>query len=266
MHSINLNKNIRLDLISDVKVLYNFYKKTVKGIRIEKAIVDNNNYRLIGKTKGEYTSLFFDDVTDYNNRNNLIDVLSNELKELLKKKDLLGKSSLIVGLGNNMSTPDSLGPKVIKNIITTRHISIVSSLDNNFSIVSKIEPGVFANTGIESFDIVKSLIKKIKPDFVIIIDSLCATTLDKVNKVIQFTDSGIDPGSGVNNHRKGFSKYSLGVDVISIGVPTVVNLHTIVKNISNNYLVTPKDIDFIIEELGIVISKSINNALHNLTK
>ena len=265
MHKVNLNNNVRLDLVSDVDADCNISKKTIKGIRIEKTVINNKNYRVVNKSKGEYISLFFDDITDYDIRKSLIEVLSLELKTLLNKKQLLGKHSLIVGLGNDMSTPDSLGPKVLKNIITTRHISVLSSLDNNYSVVSKIEPGVFANTGIESFDIVKSIIRKIKPDFVIIIDSLCSTTLDKVNRVIQFTDSGIDPGSGVNNHRKGFSKNSLGVDVISIGVPTVVNLYSIVKDVSNDYLVTPKDIDFVIEELGVVISKSINNALHNLT-
>ena len=266
MHRVKLDKNTRIDLISDINNEYDISKKVINGIRVEKVLINDKNYKIINKSMGDYISLFFDDITDYDIRNNLINVLSKELRELLNKKGLFGKSSLVVGLGNNMSTPDSLGPKVIKNIITTRHISIVSSLDKKYSIVSKVEPGVFANTGIESFDIIKSIIKNIKPDFVIIIDSLCSTTLDKVNKVIQFTDSGIDPGSGVNNHRKGFNKKTLGVDVISIGVPTVVNLHTIDTTISNDYLVTPKDIDFVIEELGVVISKSINNALHNLTK
>ena len=145
--------------------------------------------------------------------------------------------------------------------------------------MSKLAPGVFANTGIETFDIVKSLINTIKPKYLIVIDALSSKSLDKVNKVIQITDSGIDPGSGVGNNRKEISKNTLGIEVISIGVPTVVNLHTIIKDTlneyeldnvlkdkPNNYLVTPNEIDFVIEDISFIISKAINNALHNLTK
>ena len=278
MHKVDLsNKNIRLDLINDIDV-DNKTSEITDNNRIERIIIDSKKSKKYNKSSGEYISILFNDVTDSDSKNKLIKDLSKELKYLLNRKKLLNKSVLVVGLGNSYSTPDSLGPKVIKNIISTRHISLLSSLDNNYSIVSKISPGVFADTGIESFDIIKSITRTIKPDYIIVIDSLSSKSLNKVNKVIQITDSGIDPGSGVGNHRKEISKKTLKIPIIAIGVPTVVNLHTIVKdtleeyelekildNKSNDYMVTPKEIDFVIDQLSYVISKSINNVLHNLT-
>ena len=280
MHKVNLEKNnIRLDLINDIDVNNIETNVIDKSYKIERVIINGKNYKKYNKNKGEYISILFDDVTDKESKEKTISLLTCELKRLLEKKRLLNKSTLIIGLGNSYSTPDSLGPKVIKNIIPTRHISLIGELDNNYSIVSKLSPGVFADTGIESFDVIKGLIDRIHPDYVIVIDSLAAKSLNKVNKIIQITDSGIDPGSGVENHRKEISKKSLGIDVIAIGVPTVVNLHTIIKDTlyeyelksildkkSNNYMVTPKEIDFVIEQLSYIISKSINNVLHNLTK
>lgn len=280
MHRVDLNKNnIRMDLISDIEHDYSIEKYKFNNIIIEKTSVNKKNKKDINKSIGSYISIIFDDVTDSSIKEDLITCLSKELKNLLVKKNLFGKSLLIIGLGNKKSTPDSIGPKVIDNIIPTRHISIIDNLDKKYSVLSKISPGVFADTGIESFDIVKSIVNCIKPDYLIVIDSLSSKSLKKVNKVIQITDSGIDPGSGVGNHRKEISKKTLGIDVIAIGVPTVVNLNTIVKDIlfdydledilnnnHNNYLVTPKEIDFVIEQLAMVISKSINNVVHNLTK
>lgn len=279
MHKVDLkNINIRLDLISDIKVDKIDEIDTFGNIKVERVKLNSSNAKIIDKRKGEYISLFFDDITDSSSKSKISKVLSLEIKKLLTKKGLINKSSLIVGLGNNYSTPDSLGPKVIKNIITTRHLFINNKLDKNYSVVSKISPGVFADTGIESFDIIKSIVDRISPDYLIVIDSLSSQSLNKVNKVIQITDSGIDPGSGVGNNRKEISKKTIGVDVISIGVPTVVGLHTIIKDTlneydlenvlkdkSNNYMVTPKEIDFVVEQLSFVISKSINNALHKLT-
>ncbi len=280
MHEIDLNKIIdRCDLVNDINISNSKITYLKKKIRVEKINIDKNLSKLINKRSGKYISLLFEDVTDIDNRNNLVNVLTSELNELLNEKHLVGKSSLVVGLGNNLSTPDSLGPKTIDNIITTRHLFLTSKLDKNYSSVAKISPGVFASTGIESYDIIKGIIKEIHPNFLIIIDALSSTNIKNVNRIIQITDSGIDPGSGVGNERKELSKKSLGIETIAIGIPTVVNLHTIVrdllkdynvenvlKNDNNNYLVTPKEIDFVIEKLSFVLSKSINNALHKLTK
>ena len=279
MHKVNFDNNIRLDLISDTS--FNIKNKIINkdNIRIERTIVDSKLSKKIHKRKGLYCSIFFDDITDKDIKKIIIKNFSSELKNILTKKKLLGKKALIVGLGNNYSTPDSLGPKVIDNIIVTRHISLISNLDKNYSIVSKISPGVFANTGIETFDIIKGITDNIKPDYLIVIDSLLSTSINKLNKVIQITDSGIDPGSGVGNQRKEISNKTLGIDVIAIGVPTVVTLNTIVKDImyeynvdkilddnNNNFLVTPKEIDFVINDLSQVISKTINKTIHKLTK
>lgn len=279
MHKVNLEKyNTRLDLINDINYKSN-YKQRYKNILIERVEVNKYNESLYNKSVGDYISISFDDSTDSTNRTNIGFVLTKELKRLIKKKNLYKKPVLVVGLGNNYSTPDSLGPKVIKNIITTRHISLLSDLDKNYSVVSKISPGVFGDTGIETFDIIKGIVDYIKPKYLIVIDSLSSKSLNKVNKVIQITNSGIDPGSGVGNQRKEISYNTLGIDVISIGVPTVVNLHTIIKDTLNeydldsilkdkinNYMVTFKEIDFVIEQLSIIIAKSINDSLHNKTK
>ena len=279
MHRVNLeNNNTRLDLISDIEILKPF-KKKYDYVSVERVVINEDNKKIYNKSPGEYISISFDDSTDYKVKENISIILTKELKKIINKKKLNKKPVLIVGLGNNYSTPDSLGPKVIKNIITTRHISIISKLDKRYSVVSKISPDVFGNTGIETFDIIKGIVKMIKPKYLIVIDSLSSKSLDKVNKVIQLTDSGIDPGSGVGNQRKGISFNTLGIEVISIGVPTVVSLHTIIKDTlneynldevlsskTNNFMVTPKEIDFVIQELSLIIAKSINNALHNKTK
>ena len=280
MHNIDLNKKIdRCDLINEINNDYNKSFKEKNGIKIEKIILDKRMAKKINKKEGKYISIIFNDVTDFDNRESLIDVLTDELKLFLKEKNLLGSESMIVGLGNSMSTPDSLGPKTIDKIISTRHLFEIGDVDKRYSPVSKIAPGVFATTGIETFNIIKGLVKEIKPKFLIVIDSLCASNINNINKVIQITDSGIEPGSGVGNERREISKEKLGIDVIALGIPTVVNLHTIVKDFlsdydideilsrkGNNFMVTPKEIDFIIEKLSYVLSKSINNSLHNLTK
>lgn len=280
MHRIDLaNKNIRCDLIGDID-FKGQERINEKNIKIERIDLNAKDAKKINKTKGTYISIYFDDATDTDKRNDIIDVVSIELKNLLIEKKLLGKPSLIVGLGNPLSTPDSLGPKTIDNIIATRYLfELGDDVDKKYSSVAKISPLVFATTGIETFDILKGIIEQINPSFLIIIDALASTSIGKVNKVIQITDSGIDPGSGVGNQRKELTKKSLGVDIIAIGIPTVVNLHTIVKDIlndydiddilkqkDNNFMVTPKEIDFTIEKLSHILSKSINNAVHNMTK
>ena len=276
MHEIDLNdKNIRCDLISDIDINIKKDKEVIDNIIIEKINIRNNKY----VKNGRYISIFFDDITDTDNRKKVENILIKELKTLLLKNNLLYKKVLVVGLGNNLSTADSLGPKTIDNIIVTRHLYLLNNVDKNYSEVSKIAPSVFATTGIQTYDIVKGIIKRIKPDYIIVIDSLKSRNIKNINKVIQITDRGIDPGSGVGNQRKELSKKTLGIKVIAIGVPTVVNLHTIVKEFLNEYdidnilyekgndfLVTPKDIDFEIEKLSLLLSNAINKTIHKMTK
>ena len=139
------------------------------------------------------------------------------------------KKGLIVGLGNNKSTPDSLGPKTVDIIISTKHIyDLTGSLEEGFSIISKISPGVMGETGIETNDILEGIVEKTKPDYMIVIDALASDSIDRVTKTIQLTNTGINPGSGIGNLRKELKKKNFNIPVIAIGCPTVVDATTIV--------------------------------------
>jgi len=339
MREINMNKfSIRTDLISDVINVKNKQiiedVKIINGIKISNVLLGDEEAKLINKKKGTYSTIFFEDVTDKTNRENLTKVFSEHLKKiLLDEKIDITKEGLIIGLGNIKSTPDSLGPKVIEKIITTRHIkSLTGSLDNKYSVISSFCPGVMGITGIETGEVIKNITEFLKPDYIIAIDALASSTIDRVNKTIQITNTGIHPGSGVGNQRKELSKETLGVPVIAIGIPTVVDAVSIVYdtinymqkqisyNIKNNndrknkfipffkrnyldyegelsskekqellgligtlddeevrkllfevltpigynLMVTPKEIDFVIEKLVDVISTGINESIHNL--
>lgn len=301
----------------------------IENIKITEVILEEKND--LDKKKGKYITLEFDDITDSSNGERLSDVLTNTLKKLLKiKKDSFG---LVVGLGNDKSTPDSLGPLTVDNVIVTNHIYILDKLSDCYTRLSAINPGVMGETGIETSDIIESVVNKIKPDYLLIIDSLASKSLERLNKTIQITDTGIHPGSGIGNKRKEISYSTLGIPVIAIGVPTVVDAAVIVSNTINyiyknyefnkayeknpkskltfnnvnylnsdieenleekekllglvgtltqeelevfiyevlnpigfNFMVTPKEIDFIIKKLSIIISNSINMTVHSIDK
>jgi spore protease len=149
---------------------------------------------------------------------------------------------LIVGLGNWNVTPDALGPIVCENVIVTRHLFELEpeTVDKGYRPVSALAPGVMGITGIETSDIILGVVKKTNPDFVIVIDALASRSIERVNATIQISDSGIQPGSGVGNKRKELSKKTLGIPVIAIGVPTVVDAVTIASD----------TIDFLIKHFG----------------
>ena len=169
MHIVDLsNKDIRCDLISDLDINIFKEKEMIGNILVERTNVISSK---INKRKGKYTTIFFKDATDIDNREIIEQVFIKELKRIIND-NVLNKSILIVGLGNSLSTPDSLGPKTIDNIIPTRHLYLINKLDKNYSIVSKIAPGVFATTGIETFDIIKGTVKQTNPDYIFVIDAL----------------------------------------------------------------------------------------------
>ena len=236
--------------------------KKCKNTKITTITVNNSKY-----ISGEYITIEFKDIFDINLKNDI----TKCIKYLFKKNNIKDNSSvLVVGLGNEKSTPDSLGPLVVDNIIVTRHLEVIGI--NSKRIVSALKPGVTGVTGIETKDIIKSVVDKIKPDALIIIDSLKSGSIKRLNKTIQLTDTGIHPGSGVQNKREKIDKETLGIPIIAIGMPTVCDIKTIVKeitnkNIKNNMIITSKDIDFIIEKMSDLLSISINNALYdfNLT-
>ena len=272
-HEIDLSKyNLYTDLTIDkiennnTNIKLNTCK--YKGIKITNVYIDDISSKLINKDIGNYTTIEFKDITDSTNRNNISKVLCKELDKYvnINSNDLV----LVIGLGNIESTPDSLGPKVIDNIVVTNHIYELGLLDNKYTRVCTLTPGVYAKNGIETSIIIESIVDSIKPNLVIIIDSLASSSLNRLNKTIQITDTTISPGSGIGNNRKSINKYSLNTKVVSIGVPTVVSANTLVLELTNckkvkenNLVVTPTEIDFLIECLSKVISNSINKCLKN---
>lgn len=259
MHEIDLNKkDLSTDLILE-KQYKNLESKTTKykDIEIITTKYKNNNY----------TTIYFNDATDKDNYLNLEKVLIKELKKYINIKE--NDTILVVGLGNSKSTPDALGPSTIDDILVTRHLKLLNVLDKDYSVVSTFKPSVMGTTGIESIDLIKNIIKDIKATKVIAIDALKASKIERLVKTIQITDSGIHPGSGINNNRGEVSKNTMKTDVISIGIPTVVDIKTILESIleeeielDENLILTPTDIDYQIEKLSKLLSISINKTLH----
>lgn len=254
---------------------------TDDGLKVEEHTVDNIKItaievlneigeRAIKKPKGNYitietpTSLDGGALVD----KDLAKVVTDELNKIIPNG-----SALVCGIGNRSITPDALGPDCISHILATRHIGeeLAKSIGfDNLRSVTAISPGVLGQTGIETGEIIRAVIDKTKPDFVIAIDALASRKLSRLGKTIQIADTGIIPGGGVSNSRNELSKKTLGVPVISIGVPTVVDANTLVNDIAENeieyrgaseMIVTPKEIDLLIERSARLISHSINCAL-----
>lgn len=319
MSKIDLSRyNIRTDLIIERDNIIH-EEKNIDDITITTSNED-----------GHYVTLSFDDVTDSLSYDKVCKCLKEIISDILKLNNIdENDKCLVVGLGNRYSTPDSLGVKVLDDIVVTGHLFALEKVSPGYRNVSCFAPGVMANTGIESFKIIKSLIKEIKPDFIIAIDALASRNIERVNKTIQVTDTGIHPGSGIDNNRMEINSNTIGIPVIAIGVPTVVlsstivydTLEYLVKHISyikdnesinklsfkkSNYLnkiknrelnvqdkgnllglfgtlddnerhslisevldntdlnliVTPTEIDFLIDKISSLIAKSINSTLH----
>ncbi len=241
MHEVDLSKyKLRTDLITENISNYKQYQKEVeiyKNIKIETINLDDKTAKSINKKKGIYKTIYFEDATDEENFNTLLEASTKAIKDLINKIKIKDDySCLVVGLGNRKATPDALGPLTVDSIKITREIvELGFSLDNKYRIISSLVPGVMGTTGIETKEIIEGVIEKIKPDFLIVIDALAASNLERINKTIQLTDTGIHPGSGLLNNRHEISKETLGVPVIAIGIPTVVDATTIVSN-TINYL------------------------------
>ncbi len=338
-HEIDLsNYEIRSDLVLDN--LREEHQKWVKertteykDISVFEVDVDAEKEDLLGKKKGKYVTIKFEDVTDHSNRSNLMKVLTNELKNILEYLNIKETAKcFIVGLGNRNSTPDALGPKTVDQCIVTKYLFDLegNQVEEGIRNVSCFVPGVMGSTGIESSDVILGIVEKTHPDFLITIDALASSSIERLSKTIQITDTGIHPGSGVGNSRKEISFDTIGIPVIAIGIPMVVDLPTIVNDTihyflkqmsynkenyqkgshkltpvtSRNYLkheehltslekekllgmmgtlseeamksllfevlapigfnmmVTPKEVDFVIDYLSEVVAESINSSLH----
>jgi len=239
-NEINLEKyQVRTDLIIESIARY----KDVKGIKETTRVFDDISVtevelseeasKTCGKKKGIYKTITFSDVTDSGNRRKVEDVFVKEFSSLLSQVGISNQAScLVVGLGNSKSTPDSLGPKVIEDVLVTRHLFLLegSSIEKGYRNVAAFSPNVMGTTGIESHDFMLGLIHQVKPDFLIVVDALAASSIERVNQTIQMTDTGIAPGSGVGNGREEISFETVGIPVIAIGVPTIVDAVTIVSD------------------------------------
>ena len=240
-HEIDLSKyQIRTDLaieaIENISEISGIKSKEeiIDEIKVTNVFVDNEGSKKINKKKGNYITIEFEDITDFNNKEKVKEIFSQKLKELIDTLNIdNNKDILVIGLGNDKSTPDALGPMSVNNILVTRHLFIYNEVEEGFKKVAAINPGVMGQTGIETSDFIKAIVKAIKPTLVIAIDSLASQSIERVNKTIQLTDTGIHPGSGVGNSRKEISINTIGVPVIAIGVPTVVDAVTIVSDTIN---------------------------------
>ena len=311
--------NVRTDLVLEAREIYKSNHKdegdidgievieeSEKDIKVTTVKVKNEEgAKKIGKPKGNYITIDIPDFTIYDGEtmNRVSEVVSEILGRLITIDTK--QTALIVGLGNWQVTPDALGPKVTEKIMVTRHLQTVmpEAMDDSVRPVCSIAPGVLGVTGIETVEIIKGVVEKIKPDLVICIDALAARRVQRVNTTIQIGDTGISPGAGVGNNRKQINEENLGVKVIAIGVPTVVDAITIandtidlvVDSLINNssigsdfykmlksldknekenlikevmssknsadMIVTPKDIDLVINSLSKIIANGINMAV-----
>lgn len=310
--------NFRTDLALERRDLYNKahnVEKDIEGIETENEKIDENisisrvkitnekGEEALGKPKGNYITIDFKNlkIATVNEIENASKVVTNELKTLLEKHINVKDPILVVGLGNIYVTPDALGPKVINEVDITRHLIqyMPEVLDENTREVSAVSPGVLGTTGIETLEILKGIVDNVKPKLVIVIDALASRSIERISSSIQLADTGIVPGAGVGNTRKEISEKSLGIPVIGLGIPTVVEAatiaadsltllikkvqeqaqsndflnqlqeedkYTLIKEVLTpeeyNFIVTPKEIDELIEKMKDVVARGINFAIN----
>ena len=296
---------IRTDLAVESKEKFEKDNVEIKGVEIHEdyqekldlrttvvEIHTESGAKLLEKPKGTYITMEAPNlvVPDEDYHREISKAIAGHLCQLLHLEQ--EKSILVVGLGNRDITPDALGPRAINNLKITRHIvkeyGKASVGEEKVHLVSSLVPGVMAQTGMETMEIIRGVVEETKPDVVVAIDALAARSMKRLNCTIQITDTGINPGSGVMNHRNGLTMESLGIPVIGIGVPTVVDAATIVhdaiahllENLEESEMeeflgelitpklhsmyVTPKDVDETIKMLSFTISEGINIAVSGM--
>ena len=228
--------------------------------------------KAIGKPKGRYVTLSLEDVQhrDSSAFPRTVRIIAEELGAFLKGMDG-GRPVLVAGLGNRFITPDALGPGAHRNILVTRHL--VREMPEQFGYlrpVASLAAEVLGNTGVESGEVVKSVCERIQPACVIAVDALASRSVERLCRTVQISDAGIAPGSGVGNHRFALNEESLGVPVIAIGVPTVVDAATLAADLTGQdkrpeegrtLMVTPRDIDRQVADLSKLLGYGISLAL-----
>ena len=290
------------DIANEVDGLETQEEKIGEDIQITRVkVLNENGEQAIGKKKGNYITIDVKNlkIAGEEEIQRASEAVTKELKTLLAQ--LIGEKDdiLVVGLGNLYVTPDALGPKVIQDIDITRHIInyMPEVLDQDTRPVSAVSPGVLGTTGIETLEILKGIVDNIHPKLLIVIDALASRSIERISSTVQIADTGIAPGAGVGNQRKELTIDTLGVPVIAIGVPTVVEAATIaadsldlfiqklqqdahsndflnqlqeedkyqmIKEVlvpeEYNFIVTPKEIDDLIENMSSVVARGINYA------
>lgn len=295
------SRRIRTDLALETTERFAEENAEIRGVEVHEEydeekdvrttvvkIVTENGAKSMGRPQGTYITIEAPELStpDEDYHREISEELSTHLRKLIDLKK--EKSVLVVGLGNAAITADALGPQVVDNLLMTRHIIKEYGLrgikHEKMHRISGIAPGVMAQTGMETAEIVQGIVSETKPDVVVAIDALAARSVRRLSRTIQITDTGIHPGSGVGNHRNGLTEENLQVKVIGIGVPTVVDAATIVhdsmahlldtleETVQKEFLdemitpnlysmfVTPKDVDETIKYLSFTISEGLNIA------
>lgn len=291
MCKIKFNTDMADERVDEYKIINNM--SAIDGIEIteekyeefkvtEVNVINENGANAIEKDIGKYITFEMDNIKYINDINKVTEKIKQILNELIQKE----KSVMVVGLGNMYVTPDALGAKVVKGIEVTRHILLLAKeiLSENTREVSAICPGVMGNTGIQTSEIITAVSKIVSPEYIIVIDSLMSKSIKRVGASIQISNVGITPGSGITGINSKIDENSTGAKVIALGVPMVVDMATITNEALNkienttdeknerykkiagildteNYIVTPKDIDELIEIMANIISKSINESM-----
>ena len=276
------------------------------GIHVTRVkIVDESGVKALGKAVGQYITVELPDngQVEQETYEEACRVCAKELKPLIGKNT--EGTVLVVGLGNWNITADAVGPKTVKSVLVTRHLIeyMPEEIDERLRAVCAVSPGVLGITGVETGEIVKGLVDRVKPSLVIAIDALCSRRMERVNNTIQMTDTGITPGAGIGNRRMAVDEETLGVPVVAIGVPTVIDAATIagdtidmiLEDLRHNakenqplykmlsaiaeedkysmikqvlspehgdFVVTPKEVDFLVSRVAEIIANGINIALH----
>lgn len=268
--------------------------KAKDGIVVDKAEIDQDikvttidivnpkGEAILGKPCGRYVTMEVKGIIE--EKDDIVEraakALSQELSKLVKHNYYL--KVLVVGLGNEKVTPDSLGPHTVSKVKITSHLFKIFDRDGDeeMSNVSGLAPGVTATTGMETAELIEKAVDMTKPDVVIAIDALAARNIDRVSTTIQISDTGISPGAGMGNMRKQLNEQTLGTKVIAIGVPTVIDSKTVImeameqihvpeqevsgylENRELDMVVTSTDIDIVIQYFSEIIAKAINITLH----
>lgn len=235
-------------------------------------VTDTVGERSLGKPVGTYVTAEIPSLVSHSPvEEDAVEAIAAELRKLLPEEGTV----LVVGLGNTDITPDAVGPQSVGMVLATRHINEELSEDvglGKLRPVAGFIPGVLGKTGVETAESVKGLVECVRPSAVIVIDALAARRLKRLGNTVQMSDTGIIPGAGVGNARTAINREGLGVPVISVGVPTVVDAQTLVNDLTDDeteisreenkkMIVTPREIDLVVERAARIIGMSVNKAL-----